>query len=173
MKRFFSFLLLLGFLTQFVYGQSRPAWREASAAELEAFLPARAPVEGERIETEMRSASGIINSHGQLIAGVVLITAGYAAQGKYSHYLLTQSKLTLNGGTVLAPGAYVIGSQHAEDGLFVHIYDAATGTERGAVTARPITQFKRVESFHIWALPDRRIIQIGRFMLPYSVETGK
>lgn len=170
MNRFFSILFLLGVVGLHSYAQTKSSWREATPVELEAFLPARAPVVGERIETEMRSASGIVNNHGQLIAGVVLITAGYAAQGKYSHYLLTQSKLTLGDGIVLAAGAYVMGWQHADNGLQVHIYDAATGVERGTTLARQITQFKGVENFRIWALPDRRIIQIGRFMLPYSVE---
>jgi hypothetical protein len=31
----------------------------------------------------MRTASGIVNSHGRAIAGVVLITAGYSADGNY------------------------------------------------------------------------------------------
>jgi len=56
--------------------QPKPSWRSATASELDTALPARAPVEKERIETEKRTASGIVNSHGKLIAGVVLITAG-------------------------------------------------------------------------------------------------
>jgi hypothetical protein len=56
-------------------------------------LPARAPVEKEHIETEMRTASGIVNAHGHYIAGVVLLTAGYSADGKYSHYLLVQAPI--------------------------------------------------------------------------------
>ena len=171
MKRSFFFLFFIGVLLVHTYAQTKSSWREATPQELEAFLPARAPVEGERIETEMRTASGIINSRGQLIAGVVLITAGYAAQGKYSHSLLTQSPLTIGDGVVLSAGAYVIGWQHADNGLLVHIYEAATGVERGTTVARPITQFKGVESFRIWALPDRKVIQIGRFMLPYSAES--
>ena len=35
----------------------------------------------------------VINSQGKIIAGVVLITAGYSAEGKYSHYLLVQSPI--------------------------------------------------------------------------------
>ena len=80
-----------------------------TAAELETFLPARAPVDKERIESEMRTASGIINDRGQMIAAVVLITAGYAADGKYSHYLLIQAPLTIGDNLTLPPGAYVIG----------------------------------------------------------------
>ena len=71
---------------------SRPeqGWRIATAAELASLLPARAPVQQERIETEMRTASGITNGQGKFVAGVVLITAGYSAEGKYSHFFLTQ-----------------------------------------------------------------------------------
>jgi len=66
----------------------RSSWRQATDAELASLLPARAPVEREHIETEMRTASGIVNSRGRYIAGVVLLTAGYSADGKYSHYLI-------------------------------------------------------------------------------------
>ena len=52
------------------------SWRQATDAELASLLPARAPVEKEHIETEMRTASGIVNGHGRFIAGVVLLTAG-------------------------------------------------------------------------------------------------
>jgi len=68
-------------------------WHQASDTELRSVIPARAPVVQERIETEMRSASGITNGHGKYIAGVVLITAGYSAEGKYSHFFLTQVPL--------------------------------------------------------------------------------
>ena len=64
----------------------KPAWRQATDAELAAFLPSRAPVGSEHIETEMRTASGIVDGHGHFIAGVVLLTAGYSVEGKYSHY---------------------------------------------------------------------------------------
>lgn len=56
----------------------KTAWRQASDAELASLLPARAPVEKEHIETEMRTASGIVNGRGRFIAGVVLLTAGYS-----------------------------------------------------------------------------------------------
>ena len=66
------------------------------------------PVENEHIETEMRTASGIVNSHGHFIAGVVLITAGYSADGKYSHYLMVQAPMRL-AALLLKPGEYVFG----------------------------------------------------------------
>lgn len=149
--------------------QPKETWRTATPAELEAFLPSRAPVDKERIETEMRTASGIVNEHGQLIASVVLITAGYSAEGKYSHYLLTQRALKLDDAVSLAPGAYVIGWTRGNDGLEVHLFDAATTKEVGTVLARPIPQPKRVESFRIWPPNEQHYIQIGRYMLLYSI----
>ncbi|HEY9127488.1 MAG TPA: hypothetical protein VIM62_10200, partial [Acidobacteriaceae bacterium] len=56
----------------------KPLWRQATSAELQAELPARAPVEKEHIETEMSTASGITDGKGHFVAGVVLITAGYS-----------------------------------------------------------------------------------------------
>src|SRR3954454_4708462 len=81
-------------------------WRQATDAELASLLPARAPVEKEHIETEMRTASGIVNAQGRYIAGVVLLTAGYSADGKYSHYLTVQVPVAM-GGIALKPGEYV------------------------------------------------------------------
>ena len=143
-------------------------WRAATPQELEAALPARAPVEKERIETEMRTATGIENEHGKMIAAVVLITAGYAADGKYSHYLLVQAPINI-ADHLLAPGTYVVGWKHAEDGLTVSFFDAASGNERAVAIAKPIVGNRRVESFHIWPPAEKSIIQIGRYMLPYTV----
>ena len=69
-------LLLLTLVPHSAGAQAKAVWRSATTEELSAVLPLRAPVEKERIETEMRTASGIVNSHGKVIAGVVLITAG-------------------------------------------------------------------------------------------------
>jgi hypothetical protein len=145
-------------------------WRAATSAELETALPARAPVEKEHIETEMRTANGIINSRKQIIAAVVLITAGYAADGKYSHFLVVQSPLVLDGHLTLKPGSYVVGWRRSEAGLEVHVFDSATGAERGTGIARPGPAATRVESFHIWPPGERKDIQIGRFFLPYSLQ---
>lgn len=148
--------------------QTRTPWRAATAAELEAALPARALVGTERIETEMRTATGIVDDHGHVIAAVVLITAGYAADGKYSHYLLVQTPIVLADQNLPA-GTYVVGWSRLEDGLALNIFDAASGAERITVTAKPITGSHRVESFHIWPPSERSIIQIGRYMVPYTV----
>ena len=164
-----SFLLLLSVLvTPFLGAQAKPGWRSATTEELAAVLPARAPVEKERIETEMRTASGIINSHGKVVAGVVLITAGYSADGKYSHYLIIQAPITI-ADIALAPGAYVFGWHRTDDGLVVTFYEATTGTPRGTATARRMSQGTRVESFRLWPPGDQSILQIGRFSLPYRL----
>lgn len=143
-------------------------WRAATPAELEAVLPARAPVEKEHIETEMRTANGIISPRKGIIAAVVLITAGYAADGKYSHFLLVQSPMVLDGHLTLEPGSYVVGWRRSDEGLEVHFFDSNTGTELGTGIARP-KPGTRVESFHIWPPGEHKGIQIGRFFLPYSL----
>lgn len=150
-------------------GQTKASWRAATSAELEAALPDRALVGKERIETEMRTASGIVDGRGHMIAAVVLITAGYAADGKYSHYLLAQAPITLAEQTLPA-GTYVVGWTRREDGLSVHIFDAASGNERATVIATPNTASRRVESFRIWPPGERTFIQIGRYALNYRVE---
>ncbi len=169
-RRWVLGVLVLAAVLAPAMAEVRHAWRAATPAELEAFLPARATVEKERIETEMRTATGIIDVHRRMIAAVVLITAGYSADGKYSHYLLTQSEMHLGGDLDLPPGAYVLGWTRVEDGLRVRVFDAASGAERGEVTARPLAQPSRVESFRIWAPSERKMIQIGRFMMPYRVD---
>lgn len=133
-------------------------------------LPSRALVGSEHIETEMRTASGIIDGHGRLIAGVVLITAGYSADGKYSHYLLVQAPVRV-GGIALKPGDYALGWTRASNGeaLSVHINVAATGDLVGTTEARWISGSTRIESLRIWPPNERSIIQIGRFGIPYKL----
>ena len=143
-------------------------WRAATESELKNLLPARAPVEQERIETEMRTASGITDGHGRFIAGVVLITAGYSADGKYSHYFLTQVPLKI-GNFQLAPGAYVIGWKHLEEKLNVNFYEAATGKPLGSIEATLNPAITRVESFRVWPPGDRPLMQIGRFTFNYQI----
>ena len=147
----------------------KPVWRQATDAELASLLPARAPVEKEHIETEMRTASGIVNSRGRYIAGVVLITAGYSAGGKYSHYLVVQTPIRV-GGIALKPGEYVFGwVRDGEEALKVHINVATTGALVGNTDAHRIAGKTRVESLHIWPPADKALIQIGRFGITYEI----
>jgi hypothetical protein len=143
-------------------------WRSATQPELQALLPARAPVEKEHIETEMRSASGVTNGRGRFFAGVVLITAGYSADGKYSHYLMTQVPIQI-GEVSLPAGEYVFGWKRGDEVLNVNFYDASTGTPRGSVAAARIANSSRVESFKIWPPRTKSLIQIGRFGMPYRI----
>ena len=148
----------------------RTAWRQATQSELAAVLPSRAAVENEHIETEMRTASGIVDERGHFIAGVVLITAGYSAEGKYSHYLIVQTPVRV-GNIVLKPGEYAFGWTRADSGdaLSVHFNKASTGALVGTTDAHKITDSSRLESLHIWPPEEKAIIQIGRFGIPYKL----
>jgi hypothetical protein len=147
----------------------KTTWRQATDAELAALLPARAPVEKEHIETEMRTASGIVDRHGHYIAGVVLITAGYSAEGKYSHFLVIQAPMKI-GGISFKPGEYVFGFTHTGEVLHVHFNVASTGALVGNVDAHLLPGRPRVESLRIWPPSDKSLFQIGRFALPYEIE---
>lgn len=168
--RFWMAVVLLAVLPVMAGAQKKPQWRAMTSAELEAVLPARATVEKERIETEMRTATGVIDGRGRAVAAVVLITAGYAANGKYSYYLMTQAPLRIGTGISLGPGNYVVGWTRGEDGLLVHFYEAETGKERGTMLAPPLAQPLTVVSVKVWPPAERSVIQIGRFALPYSLE---
>ncbi|MBB5059209.1 hypothetical protein HDF16_003932 [Granulicella aggregans] len=143
-------------------------WHQATESELKTVIPARAPVISERIETEFRTASGIADTKGHIIAGVLLITAGYSANGKYSYFLLTQTPIKIADKT-LAPGNYLIGWTRSDTELFVTISDAATGNPVVEVTAARNLEIHRVESFHIAPPGGMSVIQLGRFTFPYSL----
>lgn len=147
----------------------KSTWRAATEAELAALLPARAPVEKEHIETEMRTASGIVDRRGHYIAGVVLITAGYSAEGKYSHFLVVQAPVKI-GGIAFRPGEYVFGYTHDGDVLSVHFNVASTGALVGTAEAHRLPGSPRVEILRIWPPSDKAMFQIGRFGLPYEID---
>jgi hypothetical protein len=145
-------------------------WRSATAAELHSVIPARAPVISERIETEFRTASAITDGKGKFVAGVVLITAGYSAEGKYSHFFLTQVPLHV-GNLKLSPGQYLIGwTHHNDDSLLVSFYRASTGDPVGQIVAPLNESIHRIESFRVWPPDLRPVIQIGRFTFSYSLD---
>jgi hypothetical protein len=146
----------------------KPVWRQATDAELAALLPARAPVEKEHIETESSTASGITDGKGHFIAGIVLITAGYSADGKYSHYLVVQSPMSLDG-VHLTPGEYVFGYSRDGDVLNVHLYEAITGKSEGTAKATRIPGSTMVKSLRILPPGEKALIQIGRFGIPYEL----
>ena len=114
----------------------RGRWRTATGEELRRVIPARAPVIKENIETEFRTASGVVDGRGRFIAGVVMITAGYSAEGKYSHFFLTQAPLRV-GELELPAGQYVFGYARAsDDSIRVSFYRAASGDHVGDAEAR-------------------------------------
>jgi hypothetical protein len=169
-------LLLLLYAVCAVRGQESPVagpgrvggWRSAHAEELKALIPARAPVISERIETEFRTASGITDGRGHSIFGVVLITAGYSAEGKYSHYFVSQIPLRI-GDFLLPPGQYLLGWVRSPDSLRVTFYLAQSGKAMGQVDAIRNPSISRVESFRIWPPAEKPLIQLGRFSFAYAL----
>ena len=161
-------LLCLLLLAAFAGYAANSAWHSASEEELKALIPARAPVISERIETEFRTASGISDGKGHGIAGVVLITAGYSADGKYSHYFVSQVPLKV-GDFLLPPGQYLLGWVRGQDSLKVTFYLAQSGKPVGQVEATRNLSITRVESFRIWPPGDKALIQLGRFTFSYAL----
>ena len=167
MKRILLFAFFAALISTGLSAE-KAVWRQATDSELASLLPARAPVIKEHIETEMRTASGIVNGRGRYIAGVVLITAGYSAEGKYSHFLIVQSPVKV-GGVNLKPGEYIFGYTHAGDLLNVHFNDASTGNLVGTADAHLMPSIKGVTELRIWPPATRSVIQIGRFGIPYEL----
>jgi len=167
MKRILILVVLAAWFGAGLCAQ-KSTWHQATDAELASLLPARAPVIKEHIETEMRTATGIVDGNGHFIAGVVLITAGYSADGKYSHFLIVQSPIKI-GGVDLKPGEYVMGYTHPGDVLNVHFNEAATGALVGTADAHLMPSIKGVTELRIWPPATRAIIQIGRFGIPYEL----
>lgn len=149
---------------------SAAAWRQATEKELRSVIPARAVVEKERIETEFRTASGITDGQGKFIAGIVLITAGYAAEGKYSHFLIAQIPVVV-GDVALSPGEYVFGYKRVDDETVeVKFYEAASGKPLGAVKAQKDTRRGPIRSFFISPTGNGKgVMQIGRFIFDYRL----
>jgi hypothetical protein len=168
-KPFLLLLLLtpvIGALSQ----QTRISrWRAATDTELKTLIPPRAQVIQERIETELRTASGITDGKGKYVASVVLITAGYSAEGKYSHYFIVQAPIMV-GDVPLNRGDYLIGWKHNEDSLTVNFYEAASGKFVGSVEAIRNPSITGVASFRIWPPGEKSLIQVGRFTFPYQIE---
>jgi hypothetical protein len=148
----------------------RPRWRAATEPELRKLIPARAPVIKENIETEFRTASGVTDGRGKFVAGVVMITAGYSAEGKYSHFFVTQIALKI-GGMSLPPGEYVFGYQRINnDAIRVTFYRAASGEAIGTVDAHVNRKGSMVRSLLISPpLDGRATIQVGRFLFEYKL----
>ena len=147
-------------------------WRAATSQELVTVIPARAQVIHERIETEGYSNTGITDGHAHFVAATVLITAGYAAHGKYSHLLVTQVPLRLDGHLDVAPGSYVLGWDRGTETLQVHVYRAESGEQVGTVEAHSTATRITVVSIRIWPPRERQVLQIGTVSNPLSAPLG-
>jgi hypothetical protein len=156
-----------------VAGRAAPngaRWRGATEEELRRVIPARAPVVKENIETEFRTASGVTDGRGRFIAGVVMITAGYSAEGAYSHFFITQAPLRI-GEMDLQPGQYVFGYKRSSDEtIHLSFYRAASGEPVGEADARKSGKSHLVRSLLINPpVGGKATIQIGRFLLEYRL----
>ena len=149
---------------------SRTRWRAATEPELRKLIPVRAPVIKENIETEFRTASGVTDDRGRFIAGVVMITAGYSAEGKYSHFFITQTPLKV-GSIDLTQGEYVFGYQRINnDTIRVSFYRASSGESVGDVDAHVNRRSTMVRSLLISPpVGDKGTVQVGRFVFDYRV----
>jgi hypothetical protein len=149
----------------------RTRWRIASEPELRKLVPARAPVMKENIETEFRTASGVTDGRGKFIGGVVMITAGYSAEGKYSHFFITQVPLKI-GGMRLQPAEYAFGYQRINnDVIRLSFYRASSGEGIGTVDAHVNRKGSMVRSLLISPPVDGHApIQIGRFFFEYKLD---
>jgi len=158
-----------------VFGQGGDQkWRTATDKELHGIIPARATVEKERIETEFRTASGVTDGKGKFIAGVVMITAGYSAEGKYSHFFITHVSIKC-GDVELRPGEYVFGYKRTpQDTLEVKFYEASTAKFLGDVTAHLDPRRAPVRQLVITPATgsEKPAVRIGRFLFEYTI-TGQ
>ena len=146
-----------------------PGWRTASEPELRKVIPGRAPVIKENIETEFRTASGVTDGRGKFIAGVVMITAGYSAEGKYSHFFIVQAPIKV-GDFSLEPGEYVFGYQRkTADSITVSFYRASSGESVGQVEASRNRKSSMVRALLIQPAANGGTIQIGRFLFDYHL----
>jgi hypothetical protein len=167
-----TFAMLLAPMAALLIGLNLSAaspWRVATQQELNSWIPARAPVVKEQIETESRSETGIVDSAGKYIAGAVLITSGYSANGKYSILLVTQVRLKI-GTASLEPGQYVFGWQRVNDSLEVKFYEAASGRLLGKVQAIRDDTRRKIESFQILPPSEHSLMLIGRFGFHYELQ---
>jgi hypothetical protein len=170
-ERAVYFLLAILFMPCAAAAQQQARWRAATEQELRKVIPARAPVVKENIETEFRTASGVTDGRGRFIAGVVMITAGYSAEGKYSHFFVTQTPVRMDG-LVLQPDEYVFGYQRIDgETMRVVFHKASSGKEVGDVRARLNPKSTAVRSLLISPpAGGRGTIQIGRFVLDYRLD---
>lgn len=165
-------IILVGLVLLLLVGAfaAQGKWRAASEKELAALLPARAPVEKEQIETDLRTASGVTNGKSKFFAAIVIITTGYAAEGKYSYFLTTQVPVKI-GDFTLQPGEYVFGQRRIDTTTIeVKFHEAASGKQLGTVNAQRGETRGAIRSILI-APPKGGTgsFSLGRFVFPYTI----
>ena len=165
--KIFTVLLLVLMFSLSAFAQD---WKKMSSADLKKIVPEKAPVIREDIETELRTASGISDGKNQIF-GVVIITAGYEADGKYTHFLRTTSTLKV-GELTLNPDDYIFGYQRIDaETLRVMFYHAKDGELIGALKAKTETKKGPIYSFLIEPPIEKKgKIYIGRFNFEYSLD---
>jgi hypothetical protein len=163
-------LIVMGLVLAVISALAQGRWRAATEKELSALLPARAPVEKEQIETELRTASGVTNGKGKYFAAVVIITAGYAAEGKYGYFLTTQVPVKV-GDISLPAGEYVCGQKRLDETTIeVRFHEAASGKLLGTVKAPRGATFGTIRSILI--TPPKGgtgSFSLGRFSFSYTI----
>jgi len=169
-KIFMKILALLLFGLVFSVSAFAQDWRRMSESELKRSVPEKAPVISEEIETEFRTASGITDGRNEIF-GVVIITAGYEADGKYTHFLKIGSKISL-GRVVLPPGDYIFGYKRVDNTtLNVSFYGAQNGKSVGSAKARVEQKKGAIYSLLIEPPVEKSgKIYIGRFTMEYVME---
>ena len=163
-------IIFISVVTSFGQVQDH-TWRAATPKELKALIPSKVAVENEKIETEFRTASGIADGNGKFIAGVVMITAGYSAEGKYTHYFITQVTLECDD-FELRPGQYVFGHKRTDQNtLELKFYEASNGRHVGDLKASLDPKRGPIRSLAIVPLGgERAVIRIGRFFFECTVK---
>ena len=164
-------ILTILFITAvFALSVSAQDWRKMTEAELRKTVPEKAPVIRENIETEFRTAAGITDGKGSIF-GVVIITAGYEAEGKYTHFFKTDAGIKV-GDLALEKGEYIFGYQRIDaETLRVMFYKAKDGELIGATKAKVEKGKGAIYSFLITPPAAKQgKIYIGRFTFEYSLE---
>lgn len=165
--KIFSILIIL---IAFSISVSAQNWRKMTDDELKISVPEKAPVIMENIETELRTASGITDGKYEIF-GVIIITAGYEADGKYTHFLRVGKVLKI-GNTIFPAGDYIFGYKRVDDStLKVSFYEAKNGKLAGTINA--IVERKKGAIYSLLIEPpilQKGRIYIGRFWFEYNLD---
>jgi hypothetical protein len=145
-------------------------WRKMSEDELKKSVPEKAPVIKENIETEFRTASGISDGKTEIL-GVVIITAGYEADGKFTHFLRIGTKIKVDK-LSLKSGDYVFGYKRLNaDSLRVSFYNAKNGKLVGTTIAQVERKKGAIYSLLIEPPIEKKgKVYIGRFSFAYNLD---